>query len=98
MFLLVKSDPDLIAIIALYRRAEAMAEDMYRALWSCLICVAVTVAVSLATEPKPFSELKGLVYGATPIPSEGDLPLLQKPLFWGIAALVVLVTLQIVFW
>ena len=60
---------------------------MYRALWSWLICVIVTVVVSLMTKPKPDSELEGLVYGATAIPNEGDLSLLQKPIFWaGVAA------------
>ena len=42
----------------------------------------VTVAVSMATRPKPRPELKGLVYGCTVLPSEGDLALYQKPLFW----------------
>ena len=43
---------------------------MYRALWSCILCALVTVIVSLLTTPKPESELKGLVYGATDIPAE----------------------------
>ena len=46
-----------------------------RALWSWIICVIVTVVVSLVTRPKPESELTGLVYGCTEIPSEGHLPL-----------------------
>ena len=45
-----------------------MAENMFRALWSGLICIAVTVVVSLLTEPKPESELVGLVYGCTADP------------------------------
>ena len=61
---------------------KALAEDMYRALWSCLIGVIVTVVVSLATKPKPDSDLGGLVYGLTPIPSEGDIPLSSAPGFW----------------
>jgi hypothetical protein len=36
-------------------------------LWSWLICVIVTGLVSLATKPKPESELAGFVYGATDI-------------------------------
>ena len=38
---------------------------MYRALWSWIVCVVVTVVVSLLTKPKPESELTGLVYGCT---------------------------------
>jgi hypothetical protein len=39
-------------------------------LWSWIICVAVTAIVSLLTEPKPESDLVGLVYGVTLIPDE----------------------------
>ena len=82
MFFLVKFNPAMLAMIALSPHAKALAEDMYRALWSCLIGVIVTVAVSLVTKPKPDSELRGLVYGLTPVPSEGDVKLLARPAFW----------------
>jgi SSS family solute:Na+ symporter len=71
---------------------------MYRALWSCLAGVIVTVAVSLATKPKPAAELEGLVYGVTKIPREGDAGLLARPAFWGAVALAVLMVLQWIFW
>ena len=54
---------------------------MYRALWSWLVCVIVTVVVSLVTKPKPEKQLVGLVYGCTDS-SEGHLPLYQRPIFW----------------
>jgi SSS family solute:Na+ symporter len=98
MFLAVKSDPDMLALVALSSHAKAMAEDMYRALWSWLICVIVTVGVSLMTKPKPVSELNGLVYGVTDVPEEGHLPLLQKPIFWAGVALALLLILQWIFW
>jgi SSS family solute:Na+ symporter len=75
-----------------------MAEDMYRALWSWLICVAVTIVVSLLTKPKPHEQLVGLVYGATEIPSEGHLPLYQRPVFWAVIVCVVFVVLNVIFW
>ncbi len=53
-----------------------MAENMYRALWSCLVCFAVTIIVSYMTKARPDSELNGLVYGATAIPHEGRGPVL----------------------
>src|SRR6185437_13477569 len=56
-----------LAIVALTPKATDMSENMYRGLWSWLICVIVTVGVSLATKPKPVSELAGLVYGAPPL-------------------------------
>src|SRR5689334_7841948 len=37
MFFLVKFNPKMLAVIALSPDAKALAEDMYRALWSCLI-------------------------------------------------------------
>jgi SSS family solute:Na+ symporter len=75
-----------------------MAENMFRALWSGLVCAIVTVAVSLATRPKPESELVGLVYGCTEIPSEGHLPVYQRPVFWACVVGAVFVILNIIFW
>ena len=40
------------------------------ALWSWVICVVVTVVVSLMTKPVPDEQLSGLVYGVTPIPDD----------------------------
>jgi len=60
--------------------------------------VVVTVVVSLATQPKTDLQLEGLVYGATKIPSEGHLPLVQRPIFWGGVALAVFLVLQWIFW
>ena len=98
MFLMVKFRPEALSIIAMSTHAKAMAEDMYRALWSWILCVLVTVVVSLMTKPKPESELVGLVYGATPIPSEGNLSLFQKPIFWAGVSAALLVILQWIFW
>jgi SSS family solute:Na+ symporter len=75
-----------------------MAENMYRALWSWIVCVIVTVVVSLVTRPKPEAELAGLVYGATEIPSEGELPIYQRPIFWAGVVAIVFVILNIIFW
>jgi SSS family solute:Na+ symporter len=98
MFLLVKFVPETLSLIAMSKHAKAMAEDMYRALWSWIICVLVTVVVSLMTKPKPESELVGLVYGATVIPSEGNLGIFEKPIFWAGVAAALLLLLQWIFW
>jgi SSS family solute:Na+ symporter len=50
------------------------------------------------TKPKPESELTGLVYGATAIPSEGNVGLLQKPIFWAGVAAALFAILQWIFW
>jgi SSS family solute:Na+ symporter len=98
MFLLVKFHPSMLAYIALSSDAKDMAENMYRALWSWLICVIVTVAVSYMTKPKPVEELTGLVYGCTELPSEGHLPLWKRPIFWGVISAVLFLILQWIFW
>jgi len=56
------------------------------------------VLVSLATKPIPDSQLTGLVYGLTKVPSVGDVPLYQKPLFWAGVVTVVFIALNIIFW
>src|SRR5580692_592143 len=89
---------DALARIALSRDAQPMANDMFRALWSWLICVAVTVIVSLVTKPRPESELNGLVYGATVIPDDGATTIWQKPIFWACIVAAVFVVLNIIFW
>jgi SSS family solute:Na+ symporter len=98
MYIMVKLDPSMLAYIALSSHAKDMAENMYRALWSWLICVTVTVVVSLLTRPKPVEELTGLVYGCTVLPSEEHLPLWKRPIFWAVISAALFLILQMVFW
>src|SRR6478609_9694614 len=98
MFIWVQMDHSALRYIAFSTNARDMAENMYRALWSWLICVAVTVIVSLATRPKSDAELVGLVYGATEIPSEQGLSLFQRPMFWAVIVALVFAILNIIFW
>ena len=62
----------------------------------------VTVVVSLATRPKPDSELVGFVYSETPRshfkdPEEASPPLLKRPVPLAIIALVLVIVLNIAF-
>jgi SSS family solute:Na+ symporter len=98
MWAIVKADHNMLAYIALSPNAKDMAENMYRALWSWLICVIVTVAVTAFTKPKPVGELTGLVYGCTELPSEEHLPLWKRPIFWAVISAALFVILQIIFW
>ncbi|MBS1854475.1 MAG: sodium:solute symporter family protein [Acidobacteria bacterium] len=98
MWAWVKADPAALQYVALSSKARDMAENMYRALWSAVICVAVTVIVSLLTKPKPESELTGLVMGCTEIPGEGHLPLYQRPVFWAGAVGAAFLAVNIIFW
>ncbi len=98
MWAWVKLDPAALQYVALSPRAKDMAENMYRALWSWIVCVLVTVGVSYLTRPKPAEELVGLVYGYTELPSEAHLPLYQRPVFWAALVAVVFVILNVIFW
>jgi SSS family solute:Na+ symporter len=98
MWAWVKVDPSALRYVAMSPHAKALAQDMYQALWSFLVCVMVTVVVSLATKPKSDSELNGLVYGLTEGPSVGNVPIYQKPLFWAGVVVVIFFALNIYFW
>jgi solute:Na+ symporter, SSS family len=98
MFTLMKLDHRWVSVFALSPHAQGLAQDMYQALWSCVTCVVVTVLVTLVTKPRPDEELKGLVYALTEVAHEEHTSFLHRPLFWGIAALAVLLVLQIIFW
>ncbi len=98
MFLWVEWNPLAVRYVALSPHARPMAADMYRALWSWIICVVVTVVVSLLTQPKPVSELNGLVYGATQIPHEERVSVFHRPAFWATVVGIVFVALNIIFW
>jgi solute:Na+ symporter, SSS family len=98
IFVSMRVDHSLVAVFALSPHAKGLAQDMYQALWSWLVCVLVTVVVSLATAPKPAGELVGLVYGVTPIPKEENVSLLHKPIFWACVALALFAILQFLFW
>jgi solute:Na+ symporter, SSS family len=98
MYAWVRFDPTAVKYVAMSPQAQDQAQNMFRALWSCLICVIVTIVVSLLTKPKPDSELTDLVYGLTPIPHEEKVSIFHSPVFWGVIVAIVFVILQIIFW
>jgi SSS family solute:Na+ symporter len=98
MYVWVKVDPGAVKYVALSMQAQDQAQNMFRALWCCSICVIVTVVVSYITKPKPDEELKDLVYGLTPIPKDEHVTIFHSPLFWGAVVALAFVILQIIFW
>jgi SSS family solute:Na+ symporter len=98
MWAIVKANPHMLAYVALSSHAKDMAENMYRALWSWIVCVTVTIVVSLLTRRKPVEELTGLVYGCTELPSEGHLPIWKRPIFWAVVSAALFLVLQWIFW
>lgn len=97
MFIWVQTDGSALRYIAMSADAKPMAENLYRALWSWIICVVVTVLVSLVTKPVPTAELANLVYGVTPIPDDGATSIWQKPLFWACVVITVFFILNLIF-
>ena len=97
MFVWVHFTPSALRYVAINPDAQPMAQDLYRALWSWIICVVVTVVVSLMTRATPESELAGLVYGVTPMPDDGATSIWQKPLFWAVIVIVVFFVLNLIF-
>ncbi|HVZ17673.1 MAG TPA: hypothetical protein VG897_11180, partial [Terriglobales bacterium] len=93
-----KIDPNALQYLALSKSASDMAANMYRALWSWIVCVIVTVVVSLATAPRDERQLTGLVYGCTEVPAEGAVSLFHRPVFWASVVALVFVGLNIYFW
>ncbi len=97
MYAWVQVDPKALKYIALSSNAQDMAENMYRALWSWIICVLVTVVISYLTKPRPEQELVGLVRGCTTLPSEEHCPLFQRPAFWAVIVILILVIVNFIF-
>jgi SSS family solute:Na+ symporter len=98
MWLAIKYNAGALAYVALSSNAKPMAADLYQALWSGLVCVIVTVLVSLATAPRPEAELNGLVYGCTLIPNDGEMALYQRPWFWAAIVFTILFIGNLILW
>ena len=84
-------------ISVLHHYPSDMAQNFWTAIFAFSINLIVTVAVSLATTPRPEPELVGLVYSLTPRPIETHLSWYQKPATLGLAVLAILVALNLVF-
>ena len=98
MWTWVKLDPTALRYVALSPDAKGLAQDMYQALWSFLVCVIVTVVVSLMSAPKTAAELNGLVYGMTEVPRVENAAFYHKPIFWAGVVIAVFIVLNLLFW
>jgi solute:Na+ symporter, SSS family len=84
-------------IAHLHTYPSDMAQNFWTAIFAFSVNLVVTIAVSLATRPRPETELVGLVYSLTPRPVETHLEWWQKPATLAIAVLAMLVVLNLVF-
>jgi SSS family solute:Na+ symporter len=74
-----------------------MAQNFWTAIWAWSASFAFTVLISLATRPKPDSELKGLVYSLTPRTDDGERRWWMRPASLALVALGLTVALNLVF-
>ena len=99
MWAWVKVDPTASALRgACPPNAKDMAENMYRALWSWIICVVVTVVVSMLTKPKTGQRTgrTGLWRHRNSFGSGSSA--IHKPVFWAVVVTIVFIALNIIFW
>jgi len=95
----VAHDPAALRYVALSSAAQGMAENMYRALWAWIVCVTVTIVVSLMTSPRPAAELEGLVLGSTGVQVVDDAARwYQQPIFWAGVVMVAFIALNLALW
>jgi len=82
----------------LHTYPSAMAQNFWTALFAWSTCMAVTIAVSLATaQNKSDEQLRGLVYSLTPKPPAEDEPWYRKPVTLGAVVLAATLALNLVF-
>jgi solute:Na+ symporter, SSS family len=77
---------------------SSVGASMARAFWAWVACVGVTIAVSLVTQPKPDSELRGIVWGLTEQKEAVEEAWYKKPIVLAVTALTITVALNIYFW
>ena len=80
-----------------YSFSSAMAQNFWIAIFAWTACFLVTIAVSLATRPRPATELEGLVYGLTKLPRDENLDWYRKPAPVAILVIAMLLLLNIWF-
>ncbi len=75
-----------------------MGQNFWTAIWAWLVCFVVTILVSLATAPRKKAELVGLVYSLTRRAGEEQLAWYRRPVWFGVAVLLLAAVLNIAFW
>jgi SSS family solute:Na+ symporter len=98
MYLAVKFSWFSQSIITMSSVQSDMAANFWRAWWAWLICAVVTVLISLFTKKRQKKELVGLVKGLTEENVDRNIPFIKRPEFYAIISLIVLITLNILFW
>jgi SSS family solute:Na+ symporter len=75
-----------------------MAQNFWTAIFAFTTCLVVTIAVSLATRPRPEEELRGLVYSLTEKPRDHEMVWWKRPATLGMVVIALTVVLNWIFW
>jgi SSS family solute:Na+ symporter len=84
-------------IAAMSTYPSEMAQNFWTAIDAFVVCLLVTIAVSLVTAPRPDAELVGLVHSLTQKPREAGLAWYQRPGVLGVIVLAATALLNLVF-
>jgi SSS family solute:Na+ symporter len=84
-------------IANLHSFPSTMAQNFWIAIFAWSTCFVITIAVSLATNPRPESELRGLVYGLSDVPRETGISWYQRPVPLALVVSAALVVLNVLF-
>jgi solute:Na+ symporter, SSS family len=74
-----------------------MAQNFWTAIDAFAVCFVITVAVSVATAPRPESELRGLVYSLTDRPRDDAARWYLRPAAFGAVVLAAACALNVIF-
>ena len=74
-----------------------MAQNFWTAIWAWTTCFLMTIVISLATRPRPETELTGLVYSLTERPREEHLAWYKRPLALGAGVIALTLVLNLIF-
>lgn len=77
---------------------STMAQNFWIAIFAWSTCFVLTILVSLATRPKPDSELESLVYGLTKIPHEEGVAWYLRPGPLAVVVAILCIGLNFLFW
>jgi SSS family solute:Na+ symporter len=84
------------ATLHLYR--SELAQTFWTATAAFTTCLLVSVAISLATRPRPEHELRGLVYSLTPRPADDSRRWIERPAVLAVVVLGMTLLLNVVFY
>ena len=85
-----------IAVLDSY--PSEMAQNFWTAIYAFTACFALTIAISLMTKPRDERSLVGLVYALTPRESSHEAAWYARPATLGVAVLVAMILLNLLFW